>query len=88
MEEVTVRFSLGDAIEALKPGPIFRRAVMLYADRKLFLLATFHVVMTAVVIGETDLSFLVLSHIDHLKNMIKELVVRSHCACVAVKSLW
>ena len=55
MEEVTVRFSLGDAIEALKPGPIFRRAVMLYADRKLFLLATFHVVMTAVVIGETDL---------------------------------
>jgi hypothetical protein len=71
MEEVTVRFSLGDAIEALKPGPIFRRAVMLYADRKLFLLATFHVVMTAVVIGETDLvvSFPVLS--DHLKNMIK-----------------
>ena len=45
--------------------------------------------MTAVVIGETDLSILVLSHIrvDHLKNMIKELVVRSHCACVAVKSL-
>ena len=50
-----MNFSLGDAIKALKPGPIFRRAVMLYADRKLFLLATFHVVMTAVVIGETDL---------------------------------
>jgi hypothetical protein len=81
----TMTFSLGGAIKALKPGPIFRRAVMLYADRKLFLLATFHVVMTAVVIGETDLSFPVLS--DHLKNMIKEFVVRSHCACVSVKSL-
>ena len=70
-----MKFSLGDAIKALKPGPIFRRAVMLYADRKLFLLATFHVVMTAVVIGETDL-------------FVQELVVRSHCARVAVKSLW
>ena len=58
-----MKFSLGDAIKALKPGPIFRRAVILYADRKLFLLATFHVVMTAVVIGETDL--VVVLHSSH-----------------------
>ncbi len=47
-----MRLSLADAIEVLKPGPLFRRAVKLYADRKLFLLVTFHVVITAVVIGE------------------------------------
>ena len=47
-----MKLSLGDSIEALKPGPFFRRAVLLYADRKLFLLASFHIVITAVIISK------------------------------------
>ena len=78
-----MRFSLGEAINALNTQ-------VQYSEGLLYNIQIEIVVMTAVVIGETDLSILVLSHIrvDHLKNMIKELVVRSHCACVAVKSLW
>jgi len=77
-----MRFSLGEAINALNTQ-------VQYSEGLLYNIQIEIVVMTAVVIGETDLSILVLSHIrvDHLKNMIKELVVRSHCACVAVKSL-
>lgn len=42
------------ALDALKPpGPLFKRTmVMIYADRKIFLLATFHLAMTVVVYGK------------------------------------
>ena len=58
-----MRFSLGEAINALNTQ-------VQYSEGLLYNIQIEIVVMTAVVIGETDLSFLVLSHIDHLKNMI------------------
>jgi len=44
--------AIGDLAD-IKPGPMFKRMVMLYADRKIFLLTSFHVAMTLVVFGKS-----------------------------------
>ena len=66
---MNMKFSLGDAIDALKPGPIFRRAVMLYADRKFFLIATFHIVITVVVGGKKQRSIQPITHMVQCRAM-------------------
>ena len=46
--------SFSSAIKALAPGRIFRCVVGLYADRKLFILASFHIVATLICYGKKD----------------------------------
>lgn len=46
--------SFSSAIKALAPGRIFRCVVGLYADRKLFILASFHIVATLICYGKKE----------------------------------
>ncbi len=46
------------SLRAINPGMIFRHIVRLYADRKIFLFASFHVIISAVVFGESNVKVL------------------------------
>jgi len=86
-DHVAAKGDLSDIVPPGAAGPMFKRMMMLYADRKIFLLTSFHLAMTVVVYGKLISTWykfkmmLELNHFYYIINLNVSIISSSSSFC-------